>query len=82
MKKKKPTAGEEIMATAVGRNIEDFRSSPIYPMERITARSIDAAIRRAVRKALKEAFHPSIDASREYRLAERERVAAKYGVKL
>ena len=77
---KKPTTGEKIMCDFYGMSIEELRTGESQSAwsAKSTARRIDAAIKRAV----KEAFHPSLDASREYRLAERNRVAAKYNVKL
>lgn len=71
--KKKQTIGERIAG-------HEFCETDITCLHcrGVIARRIDAAIRRAVR----EAFHPSPDASREYQEAERNRVARKYGVRL
>lgn len=73
MGKKKQTAGEKIMA-AWGKYTERVPWVKQTPL----ARRIDAAIKRAV----KDAMHPAVGASIGYRKADRDRVAAKYGVKL
>lgn len=84
MKKKKPTAWERIMCDFYDMTLDEIRNGESHEAwsARTTAASIDAAIRRGERKAVKDALHPSVDADREYRLIDRKRVAAKYGVRL
>lgn len=50
---KPATVGEKVMSAHVGRLLEDFRTSPLYFMERLLARRIDAVVKREVKKALK-----------------------------
>lgn len=83
MKKKKwkRTLGERLMQIPGPEPLPNGYED-LWWSKRLQARRIDAAIRRAVRSAVREAFRPSLDASREYREAERNRVAKKYGVRL
>lgn len=48
--KKKASVGERIMSNNVGRSLDDYRTSPLYPMERKLAARIDRAVRAEVRR--------------------------------
>ncbi len=83
MKKKKPTGVDKIVADHA-KQIEGWYSTPENGERAVKrfAQRLKALTKRLVAKAVKDAFHPSVDADREYRLIDRKRVAAKYGVKL